>query len=283
MWATFGFEAIKRDLGNQFKRDDLNQAYFFHGQEMIGKKTLGFELIRKVNKIEDILQHPDFFLISSEENDSNLIHIDQVRNLRKFLALKPHSSQYRFVLIDEAHEMTLESGNAILKILEEPPSPAIFIVVSSRPDLVLKTIVSRCQSVYFPPHSEKTMTTYLNSLEALSESQKKFLSQFSNGRIGLIQSLYERNDFDKIKKAVADLREIISAPIYRRLDLIDLILKEKRGYQPMEAIIYWLLYLRTFTNRKKNSIVNNILKLSQDLDNPALNQRLLFEEAFISF
>jgi len=88
-----------------------------------------------------IFSHPDFFSISG----TNSIGIEQIRDLEKRLVLKPYRAKIKVVVIDGAEKLTLPAQNALLKTLEEPPENSLIILTSERKDLLLPTIVSRCQ------------------------------------------------------------------------------------------------------------------------------------------
>lgn len=77
------------------------------------------------------------------------IAIDQIRKARKHLSLSPYNSLYKFAIIDRAETMNLDSANALLKTLEEPQGNTILILITSKPDLLPKTIVSRLQEIKF--------------------------------------------------------------------------------------------------------------------------------------
>ena len=104
--------------------------------------------------------HPDFRLISPENDDENeeapkkktakktQISVAQIRQLIDYLSLSSHQVQgKRIILISPAESLNLASANALLKMLEEPPANTLFLLVSSQPQRLLPTIMSRCQSL----------------------------------------------------------------------------------------------------------------------------------------
>lgn len=86
--------------------------------------------------------NPDFLLISNEDKSS--IGIEKVRDLISWLTIKPFQSKSKVVLIKDAHLLTLEAQNALLKTLEEPPGNSKIILTCSHKSRLLPTIVSRC-------------------------------------------------------------------------------------------------------------------------------------------
>lgn len=116
--------------------------------------------------------HPDFRLVSPEQETNKdeesskstkkktQILIDQIRGLNDFLSLSSHKSDgLRIVLINPAEGLNLASGNALLKMLEEPPRGAMFILVAHQPQKILATIMSRCQKIDMPvPNTQQALS-----------------------------------------------------------------------------------------------------------------------------
>lgn len=100
-------------------------------------------IITKQLKIKKIKPHPDLFIFQEE----NSIKINQIRQLKKNLALKPYSAPFKAALILEADKLTLPAQNALLKVLEEPPAKSILVLTTGQTGLLLPTIISRCQII----------------------------------------------------------------------------------------------------------------------------------------
>jgi len=104
---------------------------------------IGKNLRNKALKFAEKIQGSWFDLHLIDFEDS--IKIEQIRDLQRKLSLKPYSGKYKIAVIPEAHLMTIESQNALLKTLEEPLGQAILILTAPSEYLLLPTIVSRCQ------------------------------------------------------------------------------------------------------------------------------------------
>ena len=87
--------------------------------------------------------HPDITYILPEEGKKN-ITVDRIRTLRADAFVKPHTASHRVFIIDGAERMNPQAQNALLKVLEEPPSGVIFILITESRTALLETIVSRC-------------------------------------------------------------------------------------------------------------------------------------------
>ncbi len=92
------------------------------------------------------VNHPDFFLLE----DPKSIKINHIRQLQHQLALKPYSAPLKVAFINEADKLTLPAQHALLKTLEEPPEASVIILTAPHKEVLLPTIVSRCQIIQIP-------------------------------------------------------------------------------------------------------------------------------------
>lgn len=139
-------------LKNKFESGQMAHAYLFSGQEGIGKKMFAKEFAEFVGcKFPDLLIVESINSASSIKNkkDSLEIDIDQIRDVQKFLSYKSYNGGYKIVIVDNAERMNVDAQDCFLKNLEEPKGNTLLIIISSRPDMLLQTIASRCQTVKF--------------------------------------------------------------------------------------------------------------------------------------
>ncbi len=168
-------------LSTIIKNKSFANGYIFYGAEGVGKKQTAIQFIKEIFKqsspsenVEERItnnNHPDFLIIkpdsllatkSSGSSDlektiksgSEIIKIAQIRNIKTFLSQKSINSEKKIVLIVDAHLLNEAASNCLLKTLEEP-SNGIFILLTSKLNLLLKTIISRCQLVRFRSFSSK--------------------------------------------------------------------------------------------------------------------------------
>jgi DNA polymerase III subunit delta' len=92
--------------------------------------------------------HPDVLIV--EPGDNGSIKIDQVRDIVDRAAYRPFEGRRRVVIVDAADTMVAAAQNALLKTLEEPPSASVFVLVTTRPEMLLATVQSRCPRLRFP-------------------------------------------------------------------------------------------------------------------------------------
>lgn len=156
-------EFLRTCIDNQH----LSHAYLFCGPAGVGKMTTAVAFANTLLKREDpkgrVLlanrAHPDLFTIERIPDKTRLSK-EQIKEMQSWLALKPYRAQHRLVIIRDAHLLTPEAGNALLKILEEPPEYAILILVTDEA-AIMETILSRCQPVRFKAVSEDDIITVL--------------------------------------------------------------------------------------------------------------------------
>jgi len=107
-----------------------------------------FALAKKLSH-NDLVPQPDVLIIKAEPS----IKIEAVRQLEKFLSHKPYQNDQKIVFIPQADQLTLPAQNALLKTLEEPPAHSLIILVSPHQNLLLPTIISRCEIHQLIPDS----------------------------------------------------------------------------------------------------------------------------------
>ncbi len=227
MWTTIGHEKQKVYFKNALKLGNLSHAYLFSGPEGIGKKMFAYDIFRLVNNREPE-NDPDFKLLTPRlEDDKTKIYIEDVRELKSYLSLKPYIGPYKFVVINDADRLVPEAANAFLKMLEEPSPLTIIVLISSKPKFILPTVLSRCEKVQFLPSHEKEIdketTKSVNEFikiskegvcERMQYAEKIFAGKdYQNLIVGLIHTLRAReNPNRKVLKDLLKLNSLLSQP-----------------------------------------------------------------------
>ncbi len=156
-----GQEHVTRTLANAIQSNRVAHAYIFSGVRGVGKTTAARTLAKALNCAKGPTAEPDNTCVSckaiSDGNSLDVLEIDaasnrgidQIRELREMVRYAPAASRYKVVILDEAHQLTGEASNALLKTLEEPPEGVIFILATTRPEDLVDTIKSRAQLFQF--------------------------------------------------------------------------------------------------------------------------------------
>lgn len=277
-WQTLGFEKIKVFFETAIMNNSLAHAYIFSGQEMIGKKTFALELAALLGlKNHDGMPSPNLLVIDPSDSESGQsIAIDEIRKIKNFVSLSPYSGSRQLVIINDAHAMTVEAQNALLKILEEPNPASSFILVTSSPNLLLPTIGSRCQGIRFPSHPRNIIDGIIKS-SGLPKPKAEFLAQFSNGRVGLLKKILDNDQYEEVKKSVEDFILLAKADINDRFLTAQKMAEEDKD-ELRKNVLYWILYLRIRLDEPRvPRMLRGLLRLYEILSQPQYNQRLALE------
>lgn len=249
-----GHENQIKNLREAIKDGNISHSYLFQGEEGLGKKKLADffakTLLCKEQGLEacnqcsscikfDSDNHPDFSVIQAEKG---IIRKNQIDKLVEAVSTNPFESDRKIFIIDDAHLMNKESMNGLLKTLEEPPSFLNMILVTSKENELLPTIVSRCQDVKFYPLGREEVIGYLEDSYDLNRNELEFIADFSHGSIGFASELIESDSLfvirDELINIVGSLIDgarstaLASNEFFEsNKDKIDLIL---------DFLIYWL-------------------------------------------
>jgi len=156
-----GQEHVTGTLANAIKNDRVAHAYIFSGARGVGKTTAARILAKALNCVNGPTPEPCGVCDSCKEiaagSSLDVIEIDaasnrgidQIRELREMVRYAPAASRSKVVILDEAHMLTGEASNALLKTLEEPPDRVIFVMATTEPENLEDTIRSRSQHFHF--------------------------------------------------------------------------------------------------------------------------------------
>src|SRR6202166_4902079 len=156
-----GQEHVRTTLENAITQKRIAHGYIFSGQRGTGKTTVARILARCLNCVQGPTTTPcgvcSSCLEISAGNAPDVIEIDaasnrginEMRELRENVRYRPARDRYKVFIVDEAHQITSEAFNALLKTLEEPPDWAVFVLCTTEAHKIPATIASRCQHFTF--------------------------------------------------------------------------------------------------------------------------------------
>ncbi|MEJ2656557.1 MAG: DNA polymerase III subunit delta', partial [Desulfobacterales bacterium] len=155
--------------------------------------------------------HPDMILV---EPKGSFIRIDQIRNLCNILTMKPYEARLRVVIIKDAQSMNPSAGNALLKVLEEPPDRTVLILTAMQTSDLLPTIVSRCQHIRFNPIPGKHLKTLLIEKQGADPADAEIITIMANGSYSKALSIISHiKKSNWIKRRAWLLNEVESLPL----------------------------------------------------------------------
>ena len=271
-YDLFGHNEKINFILNSYKKKRLHQAYLFSGNEGIGKATFAYSFARfllsnidldsfdidKNNKACRLIEsntHPDLLVIEpNTEKKDRFISIDQARKCSEFFSHTPSISKWRVCIIDSIDFMDISTSNTILKILEEPPSYCVFLIIAQKVDAVIETIRSRCVELRFKDIEKDALVRELKLLRPeLLDSEILSLVNLSEGSIGNLNNLIEKNSLEIYKtiESIA-IEKNINSSIY---SFSDFILKEDEGTNKFNLFINCIIF-------KVNSLIKSIVSSS---------------------
>jgi len=301
-------EEVNTCLNNIIQKKSFANGYIFYGPEGVGKKKTALQFIKKIfrksspsENVEERItnnNHPDFLIIEpdsllvntnsissdlekTKKSGSEIIKIAQIRNIKTFLGQKSINSEKKIVLIIDAHLLNEAASNCLLKTLEEPNN-GIFILLTSKLNLLLDTIISRCQIVRFRSFSSKQIKSivkeYLDTSKLKINTKLKFedLINSANGSPNqLLKNIEVWNDFSD---------EIISkldSPIKNSMEILEISKSISEKLEISQQICLVNLIQTIWWRKTKNISLIKKLENLKNLLRKNIQPRLVWEITFL--
>ena len=200
-------------LKNKFELNQLSHAYLFVGAEGIGKKLFAEELAGLIGcKFPDLMVLREANEKDEKFGDGGEIKISQIREVQNFLSYKAYNGGFKVVVVDGAEKMNQEAQSCFLKTLEEPKGATMIVLVTSKPDMLLPTIFSRCQTIkFFRPKGLETSPEKLKKEQEIWEGLEPVINSNLADKFKYVKSI----DFDKQK--LADILEVMQKHFRKQL------------------------------------------------------------------
>jgi DNA polymerase-3 subunit delta' len=213
--AITGHRPLLELLARAIARGTLPPSLIFAGPEGVGKRRTATALAQALNCETPIDTaeggrdacgtcaacrriargvHADILVV--EPGDTGNIKIEQVREAIDRSAYRPFEGRRRLVIVDEADALVLDAQNALLKTLEEPPPASVFVLITSRPDVLLPTVRSRCQRLRFGPLTPGEVADVLIKDHEVEPADAHAAAAAADGSVGraLAGSAEDAND-----------------------------------------------------------------------------------------
>jgi len=278
-------------LENIVKSKLFNNGYIFYGPEGVGKKDTAIQFAKKIFKeyslsknIEEKVSnnnHPDLLIIKptsfvkikkkissstevSKSNHSEIIKIEQIRNIKTFLSQKSIESEKKIVLIYQAHLLNEAASNCLLKTLEEPKN-GILILLTTKLDFLLDTIKSRCQLIRFKSLSNEQIKEFLkDNLETSNHEINKILNfqDLINSSNGSPKNVLENID---IWNTISDeIKDKVTSPIKDSIEILEVSKLISLELEPYQQILLLNLIQKKWWAETQNI---NLVKRLETLKN----------------
>ena len=228
-WPQLGNEAVINFLESALLNNMITSTYIFNGLKDLGKfqvaKAFANNLIMSSKEDfqddGDVIKNSGDLQILELEEDKKNISIKQVRDLIKNLNLSSFLNSYKVAIIKDAHTLSVEAANALLKTLEEPENKVVIILLVEKLDDLPQTIVSRAQILNFQPVKKELIYDYLLNHHQAEREEAKKLSQLSLGKPALaVKYLKDKDYYNKqIDRAKLFVDFALNDPSHRLKEL----------------------------------------------------------------
>ncbi len=163
-------------------------------------------------------RHPDVLRVAPSGLQ---IKIDQIRSLCQSLAMKPYEARMRVAIVAEAHRMNPAAGNALLKMLEEPPDRTVLILTAPQTADLLPTIVSRCQHIRFKPIARRHLAAMLAAAYGFSPEDARLTATLANGSVTRALAMQRRGWVQRRKWVLSEMAVLAERPTTALLALAE--------------------------------------------------------------
>ena len=220
-----GQEQLKEHLENAIRRNKVSHAYIINGERNAGKEFIAktFAMALQCENRQDIepcqechsckqaqsSNHPDIIFISHEKPGT--IGVEDIRRqINSDVAIKPYSGPRKIYIMNEGEKMTVQTQNALLKTLEEPPEYAVILILTTNVDSLLPTILSRCVVLNMKPVRDDQIKRFLMENMEVPDYKANICVAFARGNLGKARLLAKSEEFDKVKEEAITLLKYIN-------------------------------------------------------------------------
>ena len=214
-----GNDMVKEHFKKAIEAHKVSHAYILTGEAGMGRKSIAnafaMTLLCEKGKSEPCMvchsckqvlagSHPDLIYVTHAKSAS--IGVDDIREqINDTIMIRPYSSYYKIYIVDEAEKMTVQAQNALLKTIEEPPSYAVIILITTNQEAFLPTILSRCVQLKLKPLKDFTVKSYLTDHLGVAERDAELCAAFARGNLGKAIYLASSEEFQLMYQKVMNL------------------------------------------------------------------------------
>lgn len=274
-----GQQHIKEHFQSSVINKTISHAYIINGEKSSGKsmlaKAFAMAIMCEAGGSEPCLQcesckkiinncNPDVInLVRDKKKKTDSIGIDEIRQqVISSIYDRPYSGDHKVYIIDDADKMNIQAQNAILKTLEEPPSYAVLILITTNAARLLPTIISRCIVLNMRPVEDKVIRQYLRDQDRFLDSTIDVITAMASGNVGKAKLISEDSEFIEFQDSIIEILKSIPNSDYRRiLDGIDKLseIKSEKKYSVEEVFDLFTLWYRDVLLYKATEDIDSLI------------------------
>lgn len=215
-------EKIMKTLINSIKNNHNGHAYIFEGVDGLDQAACADLFANALTCTSSVVPcgvcpscvqakaktNPDIIRVSTAKNKKS-IGVEQVRDIVSDAYIKPFECPRKVYIIEKADAMTEQAQNAFLKILEEPPTYTVFILIASSSAPLLQTVLSRSVLIKFAPLSEKEILSYIKSNYPAESARAEFLAKYARGIPGAVDDVVTNELFEPLRQNTFNALELM--------------------------------------------------------------------------
>ena len=267
-----GHEQIITHLKNAIRMQKISHAYILNGEKSAGKMMIanafamtlqcemqGNEPCMNCRSCRQAKEQNQLDIIYIQHDKSNTISVDDIRHqLNNDVIIKPYSSKYKIYIVDEAEKMSIQAQNALLKTIEEPPTYAIILLLTTNASAFLPTILSRCITLNLKTVKDDLIEQHLMRQYKIPDYQAKTCVAFAQGNVGKAIRLASSEEFNILKqKAISLMKKLDEMDLYEINDAVKEIAEYKNEAEDyLDLLVLWfrdILYFKSTNN------INNLI------------------------
>lgn len=185
---------------SNFSHPDLHFAFPVAGTDKVKKHPVSSNFLeewRNFLKVNPYGNLYDWYQRLGIENKQGQISVYEAQDIVKSLSLKAYEGGFKVMIIWMAEKMNTSAANKLLKLIEEPPSNTVFLLITEDEEQIIQTIKSRCQSLHFPPLSEADIAETLMQKESCEASLARKIAHQANGNYTKALHILQKNAGDE--------------------------------------------------------------------------------------
>ena len=275
---VLGQDRVVNVLKNQVKLNKISHAYLFAGERGTGKTSCAKIFAKAINCLNPVDGSPcgkcENCLAIEEETTIDVVEmdaasnrrIDDIRNLKDNVIYPPNKLKYKVYIIDEAHMITREAFNALLKIMEEPPSHLVFILATTEIEKIPQTILSRLQRFEFNKIGRKEIYQQISQILidkniSMNDDAINLIIKKSNGAMRDALSLLDQVlSLELDNYSLKDVESLIGVVDFYEIDKLTEAIIKKDSFKSLDT-----LFSIRDKNKTNREIISSLISYFDDI------------------